>query len=512
MNPTITIPRHLAVFYFLVIGTILSLPILISFDIISKGKLEFLCLNFLLLAYLCWEIWRSARIERRQILIQPVVMATIFHFILRYIVPNIRYMTDQENWWWLHSRFLFSHDNAIEHLNSAMLTVCIAAFAMWRGYRSNFALIISGRLRKLLSGTGMIKSKFKINLIGVFLLAAASAVAIFYQMKLGVFGYSADTSNLEKTINIRTYLQMINNVGSVIMLVLSMAVYSRQYQYNLLIKVIFIVFLLWMITLGFLSGFKSQVIMPVIIVGVSQYVMTGKIPYHWIVMCLAMVILAYAIVEPFRYLRYHSAKFDNQSPVSIVTTVFEAATVDNSGHAFTSTDISLWDKNLGRYDLTTFTAQAITYRDRYDLPNNAPNFAKDIILAPLNAFVPRFIWPSKRRENVGSWFNIEVLQAPRSSLTSVAMGPVAYAYFCGGGIAVFLIFYMLGIIQRTTFEIFTRLGAGGWIIFLLLLYPLVFIPTSLSGALAGFLRIIPFAILAQYLILGNGRKKIQEQR
>jgi hypothetical protein len=95
------------------------------------------------------------------------------------------------------------------------------------------------------------------------------------------------------------------------------------------------------------------------------------------------------------------------------------------------------------------------------------DFLLDIILSPAYAVIPRAIWPSKPKGNLGKWYNREVLGT--NVANSVGMGPISYLHFSGGVLAIFTGFMFVGILQRISYEYFLLSGGGYVIIFLVLL-------------------------------------------
>lgn len=108
---------------------------------------------------------------------------------------------------------------------------------------------------------------------------------------------------------------------------------------------------------------------------------------------------------------------------------------------------------------------------------------------------------SKSFINDGHWFNTEVLGADPRSTTAVGMGPISYLYFVGGMVAVWIGFFLLGVVQRVAFSSLLPLGAGGWIVYLGMLSLLAIPISNVSAGIGGLLRMLPFLIIAQLLLL-----------
>ena len=103
-------------------------------------------------------------------------------------------------------------------------------------------------------------------------------------------------------------------------------------------------------------------------------------------------------------------------------------------------ELSLW--MLARSDNFSFSANVITYKDKFGIPDNDnPMFLQSIIFSPAYAFIPRTVWRSKPRDQIGAWYEDTILQSPFYS--AAAMGPWGYAYVAGGYIGTVLIFFFL---------------------------------------------------------------------
>ena len=498
MSQLFVVPRH--TFYALLFGLFGLSYLLFSVNVteIDTVRFEFVLLNVVLFVYVIWEIWRNARTDRWRVLVQPAVLASLLHFFGSYLLPNLRYM-DDSTFPRLHQGLLFSSTDVVEHLNVAMWAILLAVFAMWRGYRSRFALRVARNARAFLASKRLIRTEIRLNFVAIFILAFISIMALFLKVELGVFGYSSTAQSLETMASVTAWLKLATDGGVLVLLVLSLAIFSTRYKNNRGVLLLFILILALQVITGFLSGFKSQVVIPMVIVGISYYVLKGRIPYKWIGVAIVMLVLSYQVIEPLRSIINNSTNFNNQNIGSIVSAVFEAVG-KGKDEAAPSAVVNVF----ARRDMTTFTAQSFLFKDKFGVPDDAPDFLGGLLLSPINAFVPRFIWSGKRTENTGYWYNVTVMGALPINRTSVAMGPVSYAYFAGGYLGVFLVFWLIGFIQRITFETFTRIGLGGWLIYLGLFSSLVMIPSSVGGMLAGFFRVVPFIIFAQYWILrGN---------
>lgn len=465
------------------------------------GRIIFALLNVILAGYISWEVIRVYRHSRRMAFIQPPVLASIMLFGKDYILPNIPTFFGMENP--VAAEFMAWRGDYLYWLNMALLGVLIAVFAMWRGYNAGIGGRLAGRIQRFLVRRRLVSSSFNPNMPVVVVLFLLSVLAVVIQIRLGVFGYSSDQERLQQTQDIRAWVTLLEQAGSLAFLVLCLAVFTKGRKKGAALWAFFLIVLFWQFSLGFLSGFKSQVVMPVIILGVAYYMARGRLSLTLIALSFVMLIAAFQTIEPFRRARYLDPSFDSSSISSIVSTFWSAATGEVTYPDYSPP--TTLARVAARTDVITFTALSMDYADNHTLNAYAPRFFADLFLIPLNAFVPRFIWQGKSVANDGWWFTAFVLGHGMDARSSTAMGPVSYLYFAGSFVMIALGFFCIGVLQRIAFSAFIPLGLGGWIIFLGTLPVLAIMPSNVAAALTGLLRMLPFLILAQRWVIRPGR-------
>jgi hypothetical protein len=202
---------------------------------------------------------------------------------------------------------------------------------------------------------------------------------------------------------------------------------------------------------GVLSGFKSAVVMPTLIVGLCAYTVRGRLPPMLVPSILLGIFMAYAVIEPFRVARYREFDFDSTSLTSIVDT-------------FAASRDSVYERGDGERPVASTTASffvrasdvasaanGIEFKERWEvLPEGSPDFLEDILLSPLYSLIPRALWENKPLNDVGVWYTQVVMGEGTTS--STAMYPVTYLNFAGGALAVMLGFAVVGVIQSALFR------------------------------------------------------------
>jgi hypothetical protein len=454
-----------------------------------------------LCCYLGWESWRELNAYGAVAILSPAILASSVHFYLSYSLPMLGTFFDDGL---LRTMHLWTEDEHTGWLIYAMVLVCLSAVVFWRGYRCSIGLSMGRRVAAALRRTGLIRAELRPNLFIVFVLIAASIAARMTLINLGIFGYSSDRATLYEYAAYRQYLEHAAALGLLALFLIAVDLFNRPSLNRLLLGAIFIADLLLEIGFGFLSGFKSQVISPAIVVGVAYFLVRGRIPIKWVLGAIILMIAAYAIVERFREIRHSFYSFESTSALSILDAVTTAASTGSNDN-----QRSVLVTVAGRAELITPTIRALQFSETaLDWGSDAPAFLSSILLAPLHAFVPRLIWPDKPANNAGIWFYTRVYGGDASGFTSVGMGPISYFYFAGGVTAVVVGFFLLGMFYRALFMGFGSLGAGGWIVYLVVAGKLALIPSEVGAMLAGVLQLIPLAILVQATVLRTSRPAV----
>src|SRR5207302_1325064 len=110
-----------------------------------------------------------------------------------------------------------------------MLLVLVGALAMWLGYWSPLAASLAAWLSKRRWLDRILRREFReFNLrAGVLpVLVLVSLASRLIQIRLGVYGYSADYDRLIETASIRQYFSMADGLGTLALIVASLRYYS----------------------------------------------------------------------------------------------------------------------------------------------------------------------------------------------------------------------------------------------------------------------------------------------
>lgn len=454
----------------------------------------------LMLGYLSGEIWNLCTNEGRWNWLNPVILASFFTFVLSFGVSNVIFFMPEEM-----VTLVGLEPIATPWMNQLMFLVMLGTLAMWLGYdcwvgRKLGQMVQNSRFMKRWMSTS---TQFNRPVVCAFL--GLSLGARLVMINLGVYGFSSDLDQLIVGATYIQYLTIAESLGQLALLGLALQCFASS-RPNLFNRQILLLVLSYEVAFGFLSGFKSQVFMPFIVVGFAYYSQRHRIPRWMIPAVLVGIFAAYAVIEPFRGARYHDASFDGTDVGSIATTMATAGSAGGDDDEGPSTALSV----LARVNLTYVASRGIEYAATTRLPENSPNFLGELFLAPVYAFVPRFLWEGKPFQSIGFWYTVEVMGYGLEDgiLSSTAMGPVTYLNFAGGPLAILVGFFAIGMLQRMLFDGFQSFGIGGLIIFFGLLRSLVMIDSAVNTMFTSIIRLLPLLIIAQYLLLYGMRSPV----
>jgi hypothetical protein len=455
-------------------------------------RLGFAILTVLLLAYLWTQILQLRRVHADRWLLNPVVLCSLVTFFMNFGYSNALYFFPEDTLIALGLQL-----EVTPAMFKLMWLVLLGAIAMWLGYWSRLAAYLSNtRNRKNFSK--ILQTSNRLHPWGLPILLIVCLTSRLISIQLGVFGYSSNYDRLIEMGGVTQYLTLGSSLGKLALVVIGLQYYANQP--SLKTKTLFFVTLGFELIFGLLSGFKSQVVMPFVIGGICQYLMTNSVPKKWLLWVVVGMFAAYQIIEPFRDAKNSDKYFQGVtigeiSEVMIDAFFKEQKQVDDN--AKVSTALSF----MARSSLAYAGSLGIGYADRVaSLPPASPKFLENIFLAPLHAWVPRLIWTSKPVGNLGLWYSREV-SGNYESLSAMAMSPFTYLYFAGGAVAVFMGFLFIGMTQRWFFfTLQPTVYLSGAVVFLAMLTPVVVISDGLNDLIIVLARELPLLLIVQRII------------
>jgi len=466
--------------------------LILFLDRFYSSETIFLFKSLFLTLYIVTEILAVRMEDRKNWMIKPVVLASVFTFLIGYGITNLRFIIPDSE---ARNNLFFTFGNdPFNLLSKTMDYIVLGLVSMWIGYRSNLGFFLFKFLTtSVVNLKKYFKNSFDFNIKLIYTFIILSIGVRFYAIFIGVYGYAQDPEQVIESAGISQYLNLLGLLAQYSLLVLSLAYYSEG-QNKSYLKVIVLLIIVEVI-FGIMSGMKSLVVMPFVIPMVAFFILKRKIKKSLLALSVAAIVIAYIIIEPFRILRFMDPNFQS-SPKYIIQTLYDAYILNKQvglGEA-KDTEFFLF-AFLSRNNYMIEAAMAIDYENNVGLNEHDPDFLSRLYFAPLHAVVPRFIWAGKPFENTGIWFTHRVLGFDFDSSTGFT--PFGFLYFAGGMPLIVLFFFIFGIMQNALFR-FLELGSGGMIIFLGLLSTVVLIDTSVNGIFVAWIRYYPLLILIQY--------------
>jgi hypothetical protein len=381
-----------------------------------------------------------------------------------------------------------------------MVYVLAAAIAMWTGYRSGVGNKIGGAIRRWPLWRRTLRTRYEPNWGFIVIALIISIASRLIQVSLGVFGYSSDIDMLRKWAGITQYLGVGADLGKLGLVGLSLAYFNRASEDRKL-PIVLGILLVIETTFGFLSGFKSQVILPFLIVGGCFYCARGKFPKWFVLGTVLLVFLSYVVIEPYRITRHADPEYRGTDILHIGSALVEnIGSEDIFSGVQEDLPVSVLMGFLNRMSNLPDAARSIQFKEETELPEDSPEFLKNLLMTPVHAVVPRLLWPSKPLQRVGSWYAITVREQPYTSETAFSMTPVGYLYFAGGVVAILLTFGVLGLLQRVIYESFRSAGGGGALVLMGYFLQFAIIESSIDTVFINIFRMLPMLLASQYFL------------
>lgn len=451
----------------------------------------------LLLIYLFLEMKNLRAHASHLFWINPIVLASLFTFAAGFGVSNILYFMPEDM-----VAMVGLQSNVTSWMNLLMLLVVLGACGMWAGYSSSMGHNIGQMIRRNILIRKWVSTSDRVNMPALYVFLFISFVARLIEINLGVYGYSSTYDQLMAAASYREYLSMGESLGRLALVGVALQCFSSSRASFADRK------LLWLVcgyevAFGFLSGFKSSVIMPIITLGIVYYGQRMRFPRWLIPLIFGAALAAYAVIEPFRVARNADAGFLGTSVGNITSTMSESLNAQADGPR-ASTALSV----LFRMNMTYVSSLGLEYAANNEMPIGSPEFLADIMLAPAHALVPRLLWKEKSMQNIGLWYTREVVG--HQYYSSTAMSPFTYLNFAGGPLAVIIGFVLVGVLQRALFDGLRGFGGGGLFVLLGLLGTLSIIDSAFNTFFIGIIRFLPFFVAAQYLLLQRSPRPCAE--
>ncbi|MCS4058425.1 hypothetical protein [Salinibacter ruber] len=422
-------------------------------------------------------------------------MATLFMFVVGgYGISNVVHLFPQA----FPTGERFFPRFGYEWLVPATLLSFVALVAMWNGYHSSVGTWLARRLRSWSSTWRFMRSSIQVRWGVVVALTTLSIAARLLEVRLGVYGYTSSEASRLRYISLLQYVEIFSGLGTLALAAAGLSYFahpSKKKWGGIVVAGILVVELVF----GLLSGYKSQVVLPFVVVGVCYYLGQGKVMWKAVAAAILAVVIAYIAIEPFRIYYNNNTEISNTDILSISRVMVDVATGDIDPQVSSALSLERIAKRIAaRRELTGFTALSMKHKHEEGKPERATYFTSNIFLSPAYAVIPRALWPSKPKANLGRWYNREIIKSGVTN--SVGMGPLSYLWFAGGWIAVILGFWLIGVFQNVAYNWLLLSGGGFLILYFSIVTYLVKVNSEFYITFITLIRNIPMAIIVQYIV------------
>ena len=317
-------------------------------------------------------------------------------------------------------------------------------------------------------------------------------VSIFLSIITGTYGFTADNSTIASTSKFTDFLNVFRQFGY-----LGFGLFVFYYYDKKRYKFLTYVLLSLLFITGLSYGSKSVgvyfiIIFFLIVIFKDRFQrQLGKILMIALIGGVA-VYISYKVVEPFRvYYSQNKEQISSNSIEDITTTFVEGQRIHTNDRSTIAGSLLI---RLSYIYPLTISMQYADYTN-HKVPEDYQ--WHHIILAPLYAFVPRFIWSTKPMADFGNWAGMTIFGWIEDA--SIGITTQGYAYMIGNYFGVVVIFLFLGIFHRVIFNTFFYRYLPLYVFF----YLLVGNPDQLVWAfIAKSLKLI-VVVVAVYFVLSK---------
>jgi len=332
----------------------------------------------------------------------------------------------------------------------------------------------------------------------VFVSAAMLMVGVlskWIMWKAGLLSFTAQIGAREALIAYMDLLVSLGNLLIAAMVISAIEVFAKGSKG--FIKFLFWVSIAFSLGFGAISGMKSQMLLPLIVLVLVYGITKRRIPRAAFLLPLLLMVV-YPFVNAYR-VNLESGYRNEATTISGLRDVLWKSFVDVAfSHGSTS------DQAKGALDMTTSRLSLLTYvHDIIELP--APsllNGDERVWLAPVYPLIPRFLWKDKPVLNKGQRLSIAL---GRPDTTSSAVTPIGDLYTLYGTVGVVVGMFLYGIGLQSYMNWICRgvLSERGLFVYLSLIVPLINLENDVVSLVAGAIQIGIVAVVMSYVIYGR---------
>jgi hypothetical protein len=466
--------------------------------------------------------------NREKLFINPLFTSVLLVFGLNFgVLTNFIFLGDGK---FTVADYFLGLDTDMYWYKIGMFNIGLALVAIINGHRSILGVWLHNRAEKFMSGlfaflSGGDKKNLTFSFTKIRYIYLGVSLFRFWLLTNGLYGrlISDDTINSDGFRAVGQYINLVNGAGTFILFAVSYLYFAQKNAQRFFFAILGLE-LFW----GFLAGARGTFLLPLAVVGIAAYLKTGRLHLSQIAVFGVGLFIAMTVVVPFKnfYAKYGS-EIDLTNAVVIVSKFYDYYVMEENllGQALApddgqeesqrslGSDESLsWYQTLFHHtNYSTEIAASIRYKETYGIPDDAPNFLSNIVFSPLYAVIPRFLWPDKPLNSLGLWFKDSILNYQAGeNRTAIGMTPIGYLYFTGGSIAVFIGFWLIGVLQRSFFLFLRDKSLFGVIVFVVMMSNFYYVDSGVDSIPIAYIRNLFVAVLCALLFCETKSKTVLE--
>jgi hypothetical protein len=385
---------------------------------------------------------------------------------------------------------------ALPWLSKGAVLAFVASFGMWCGFSSKTGKKFSALISRNRFTRSLFSHSYQPRWGVVFCLYAIGIVTNIIGLRSGISG----AWKVESFTAFLSYIRLLESSVYIGIILLTHHFYKDNSVKRLLVLLISIII---PSGLGFIGGMKHEILYPSFVSVITYSIVAKKVPARAFFVLLFIVYFVFLSASIYR-LSQSIGSNDSISLNSASSAMYNTIT----GQAKLSKYIpdrkaSVSRRVLSRLNrLPQVSSMLWAEKNAPKQMSESPNFLYKQLLSPVLAVIPRLIWPSKPKKYAGGWA-YSTVTGRHGPGTSMGVTPIFTLYYSGGIVACLVGFFLIGIVQRSIFELVIRYGLPSLIVYFMVLPVLVRLPDVYYTLIVQFIRLTPIALLVQYVVFNK---------
>jgi len=306
-------------------------------------------------------------------------------------------------------------------MSPAELLILLGGAAYLVGYR------VAGRRREASTFLAADWPLRSLVLVGLLMWTAGTAATWYWNIYLTV---RAGQSNNHSGVAVSTVLMIGRYVQPLGLLVVA---YAYTISRSRLLTLIMVALALFQVLLGFVSDTKGGAMIGGLMVIVTAFLVTGKVPKLWALAGVLFVVFAFPVFQAHRLYVVGERGESNAASVANLSKVLEIS-IDSQQRAAAEHAQSFFQRSSVKGSvemIVSKTGNGVAYQHGYTL------------IPLLTSFIPRVIWPNKLDVQTGELVNTE-FHVTGESVTYISPSTIGELYWNFGWVGALLGMLLLG--------------------------------------------------------------------